>query len=219
MQKYFKRIAGVGSGDYIYVWKSNGLSDEMINSNTASNHSITPELSYYGTKARVKFSGSYLKQEKATYNHGTIVNIYIVFEISKNYNISSYPTLENCLFGAVSLTKHVDIDQYKDSGYGIGFDRRGQFSFGNVFGRSIIFGADMSSSVHANNKTRNILVLGKDFIQGIDNTTIYAEKLYSINFSENNNKFCLSLHYNEDNSYLLLMEQKLINLKQKILRL
>ena len=219
MQKYFKRIAGVGSGDYIYVWKSNGLSDEMINSNTASNHSITPELSYYGTKARVKFSGSYLKQEKATYNHGTIVNIYIVFEISKNYNISSYPTLENCLFGAVSLTKHVDIDQYKDSGYGIGFDRRGQFSFGNVFGRSIIFRADMSSSVHANNKTRNILVLGKDFIQGIDNTTIYAEKLYSINFSENNNKFCLSLHYNEDNSYLLLMEQKLINLKQKILRL
>ena len=40
-----------------------------------------------------------------------IVNIYIVYEISKNYNIRSYPTLENCLFGAVSLTKHIDIDQ------------------------------------------------------------------------------------------------------------
>ena len=45
MQKYFKRIAGVGSGNYIYFWKSKGLSDERINSNIASNHSITPELS------------------------------------------------------------------------------------------------------------------------------------------------------------------------------
>ena len=55
------------------------------------------------------------------------------------------------MFGAVSLTKHTDIDQYKYSGYGIGFDRRGKVSFGNGFGRNvIILGADMSSSVHAN---------------------------------------------------------------------
>ena len=52
-----------------------------------------------------------------------MVNIYIFYEISKNYNISSYPALEICLFGAVSLTKHVDIDQYKYSEYGIGFGR------------------------------------------------------------------------------------------------
>ena len=43
MQTYFKRIAGVGSGNYIYFWKSKGLSDERINYNTASNHSITPD--------------------------------------------------------------------------------------------------------------------------------------------------------------------------------
>ena len=66
-----------------------------------------------------------------TYNHGKIVNSYIVYEISKNYDITSYTTLENCLFGAVSLTKNVDIDKYKNSGYGIGFDRKGEFSFGN----------------------------------------------------------------------------------------
>ena len=66
-----------------------------------------------------------------TYNHGKIVNSYIVYEISKNYDISSYATLENCLFGVVSLTKNVDIDKYKNSGYGIGFDRKGEFSFGN----------------------------------------------------------------------------------------
>ena len=93
------------------------MSDERINSNTASNYSITPELSYYGTKTKVKFSRNCVKQDKAIYNHGTIVNIYIVYEINKNYNISSYPTLKNCLFGAVSLTKHVDNDQYKYSGY------------------------------------------------------------------------------------------------------
>ena len=215
MERYFKRAAGVGSGNYRYFWKSKGLSNERINSNAASNHSITPELCYYCTKTRVKFSGSYLKQDKVTYNHETIVNIYIVYEISKNYNISSYPSLENCLFGAVSLTKHVDIDQYKYSGYGIGFDRRGQFSFGNGFDRNVIFGADMSSSVHANNKVRNILVLDKDFIQGIGNTTIYAEKLYSISFTENNKKSCLSLHYSGANSYLFVNGTEIHKFKAK----
>ena len=191
---YFKRIAGAGSGNCIYFWKSKGLSDERIGFITASNYSITPELNHYGTEGRVKFGGSCLKQDKATYNHGTIVNIYVAYEISKNYNISSYPTLENCLPGAVILTKNADIDQYKYSGYGIGFDRKGEFSFGNGFGRNcIIFGTDLTNSMHANNKTNNILVLGKDFTQGINGTTIYAEKLCSINFTENNKKVCLSL--------------------------
>ena len=65
MYRYFKRAAGVGSGNYIYFWKSKGLSDERINSIIICNYSITPELSHYGTKARVKFSGSCLKQDKA----------------------------------------------------------------------------------------------------------------------------------------------------------
>ena len=43
-----------------------------------------------------------LKQDKITFNHGKIVNIYTVYEINKNYNITSYPTLENCLLGAVT---------------------------------------------------------------------------------------------------------------------
>ena len=60
------------------------------------------------------------------------------------------------LFGAVSLTKHVDNDQYKY----FGFDRKEEFSFGNGFGKNlIIFGVDMSSSVHADNKTKIILSL------------------------------------------------------------
>ena len=50
MYKYFKRIAGVGTGDYIYYWKSKGLSDERINSIKTPNYRITPSLDYYGTK-------------------------------------------------------------------------------------------------------------------------------------------------------------------------
>ena len=71
MYRYFKSITGVGGGNYIYFWKSKGLSDERINSVTASNYSITPELNCYGSKIGVKFNGSCLKQHKATYSHGT----------------------------------------------------------------------------------------------------------------------------------------------------
>ena len=61
------------------------------------------------------------------------------------YSIKTYPTLENCLFGTVSLTKNADIDKYKCSGYDIGFDRNGGFSLGNGFGKNcIVLGADMS---------------------------------------------------------------------------
>ena len=120
------------------------------------------------------------------------------------------------MFGSASLAKHVDIDQYKYSGYGIGFDRKGAFSFSNGFGKNvIIFGVDMSSSVHANNKTKNDLVLGKDFIQGLENTAIYAEKLYSINFTKTNTKFYLSLHYNGTNSYLFVNGTEIHKFKAK----
>ena len=66
------------------------------------------------------------------------------------------------MFGAVSLTKNADIDKYKCSGCDIGFDRHGEFSFGNGLGRNcIIFGADLSSSSHANNKKIIFLSLVK----------------------------------------------------------
>ena len=77
-----------------------------------------------GTKIRVRFSGSCLKQDKITYTHGKIVNIYIVYEINeKDSMTSSDATLENCLFGAVTLIKNVNIDKYRYFDYGIGSDR------------------------------------------------------------------------------------------------
>ena len=53
-------------------------------------------------------------------------------------------------------------------------------------------------------KKKNILVLAKDFVQGINGTAIYAEKLYKIYFTKKNKKFCLTLHYNGANSYLFV---------------
>ena len=73
----------------------------------------------------------------------------------------------------------------------------------------------MSSSVHANSKTKFFLVLGKDFVQELDNKTVYAKKLYSINFTENNKKFCLSLHYNGANSYFFVNGTEIHKFKVK----
>ena len=132
------------------------MPDEKINSIKTSDYGITPKLNYYGTKTRVEFNGSCLKQDKVTFNHGKVVNIYIVYEISKSINIRDYPTLENWLFGAVSLTKNADIDKYKYSGYGIGFDRHGFFSHpsGGTGRNVIIFGVDMSSSTKIDNRKK-----------------------------------------------------------------
>ena len=90
------------------------------------------------------------------------------------------------MFGAVSLTKNANIDQYKYSGYRISFDRKRQFSFGNGFGKNcIIFGED---SVYVDNKKEDILILGQKSTQELDATTLIAEKLYAINYTENNKK-------------------------------
>ena len=82
MYRYFKRCVDVGTGNYIHFWKSQGLSDENITAPTKSNCRFNPQLSYYGTKGRVKFNGSCLKQDKVTFNHGKVVNICIVYVIT-----------------------------------------------------------------------------------------------------------------------------------------
>ena len=88
--------------------------------------------------------------------HRTAVNIYIITELGTSGSQNNDPTLKNCLFGADTLTKNADIEKYKYSGYGFGFDRRWSFSFPNGgFGRNIlIFGVDMSSSAHIDNKKK-----------------------------------------------------------------
>ena len=96
--------------------------------------------------------------------------IYTVYELNKIAVIgNNFPTLQNALFGAVTLTKNADIDKYGYSGYGIGFDKRSSFSFpGSGFSQNVlIFGVDMSFSAHIGNKEKDILVLRKGPTQGL----------------------------------------------------
>ena len=92
-------------------------------------NSLTPVLSYYSTKTRVKFNGSCLQQPKLSYTHGTIANVYIIYELHATDSHIDDPMLKNSLFGAITLTKNADIDKYGYSGYGIGFDRKSSFTF------------------------------------------------------------------------------------------
>ena len=73
----------------------------------------------------------------------------------------------------------------------------------------------MSFSSHSTNKANNIYVLDKDFVQGINGTTLYAEKIYKTNFSEPNKKFVLSLHYNFSNSYVFVNGTQELKFKTK----
>ena len=106
----------------------------------------------------VKFSGNYVKENKSIYPVKPVVNIYIVYNLDPINNTRNTDfTAQNCLFGAVKLTKdgNTSNDQYQGEG--------GEFCLGNIVtGRNvIIFDCDLSSSSHSTNKTNNIYVLGK----------------------------------------------------------
>ena len=84
-----------------------------------------------------------------------------------------------------------DPNKYIFSVNGLGFDSTGEFTRpqGGMARNIIIFGVDSLNSAHATNKTQKILILGHGLIQKIRNTTIYAEKIYSPNFSAENKTF------------------------------
>ena len=95
--KYFERV-----GNEIFSSESKGLSNEKISSTTTSYYSQAPKLVYDNARRKLSFNTDLLKQGKVTYNHGSIVNIYIVYRLNPFVNASSV-TLENGLFGAAKL--------------------------------------------------------------------------------------------------------------------
>ena len=140
MYKYLKKI---NNNDNISESKSKGLSDEVIK---PPDNSLAPTLGCDSKRMYLEFNGGFLKQDKITYNHEQVVNIYIVYDLKSILNYNADFTLEDCLFHAVKWTKNADVDKYKYFGYGIGFDGKGVFShpttsFGN---NTIIFGGDIS---------------------------------------------------------------------------
>ena len=92
--RYFKIIPNT---NYVLSWKSKGLSAETIKSHTtspltASDYNLIPTLSYSGTKTKLKFTESYLKQDQISYTHGKVVNIYIVYELGASTSNDNDPT-------------------------------------------------------------------------------------------------------------------------------
>ena len=174
----------------------------------------------------VYLQGNHFQQNNVIIpNNNNVINIYVVYKldaISSTRN-TDY-TIQNALFGAMKITKNTDSSKNNYTGYGLCFDEGGEFGHtvrqGN-FDRTtnaknvIIFGVDMSSSIYVTNRANNIYVVGKDFIQGINNTTIYAENLFHNNFTEFGLKFVLSLHYNGGNSYLFANGRQELKFKAK----
>ena len=124
----------------------------------------------------------------------------------------------------MQITKNADTSKYDYKGYGICFEEGGQFGHTITEGGSahttnarnvLIFGANMSLSNHTNNRANNIYVMGELFIQGISNTTIYAEKKFYRDFADTGKKFILSLYYNGDDSYLFVNGRQELNFKCK----
>ena len=178
----------------------------------------------HDVKLCVRSNACYFIQSKALKLNNT-VNIFIVYRlnpISSTRN-TDY-TIENALFGAMKITKNTDYSKNNYTGYGLCFDegnafghtiREGNFDHTTSARNVLIFGADMSSSVHATNRANHIYVMGKGFVQGINDTTIYAEKIFYINLTDFGKKFVLSLHYNGDNSYLFVNGRQELKFKAK----
>ena len=180
-----------------------------------------PKLESDG-RMTVILSGNNFQQNIATLpnNNYGIINIYCVYKLDPiaSTRDTNY-TIQNALFGAMQITKNAtDYDKNNYKGYGICFDERSQFGHTitenghSTNGRNaLIFGADMSFSTHATNRANHIYLMGDGLTQGINDTTIYAEKKYWRNFTDPGKKFVLSLHYNGDNSYLFVLSVKQIN--------
>ena len=210
--EYFGRN-NLGNTQY-YTWKSKGISDENFYYTSGNIDKKLTKLTHVSLGL-----DQFLFQDASKAIASSVVNVYICYRLlAKTINTDN--ALKACLFGAMEAAKPnntKDPDNFIYYGWGIGFDHTVTFTHpeGGIVRNIIIFGVDMSGSVHASNKTKDFLVLGKVLIQMIEKTRIYAEKMYSPNFSAENKIFVLSLHYNGDNSILFVNGQKVTQFKAK----
>ena len=155
-----------------------------------------------------------------------VVSIYIIYKLDPLASTRDKSfTIQNALFGAMQITKNAtDNDKNNYKGYGICFDERSEFDHTITEGgrahstdarNVLIFGTDMSFSVHAANRANHIYLMGTDLTQGINDTTTYAEKNFYRNFTDFGKKFVLSLHYSGDNSYLFVIGRQELKFKAK----
>ena len=204
----------------ILEWKRKDIydnSNKNVLNSVQNTKNVAPDIKKINGQLYVSFNGNYFEQDPITIPNN-VINIYCVYQlhpISSTRN-TDY-TIQNALFGAMKVTKNTDSSKNNYKGHGLCFDEGGIFSKGNNNnGKNvIIFGVHESSLVHANNKANNIYVMGDLFVQGINDTTLYAEKIYSLNFTQSSKKFLLSLHYNGDDSYLFVNGTQELKFKAK----
>ena len=210
MQKHFNLI----NGNQIDKWNSKGLSNQYLDTfgttgDVVLNKPIKPMHVIF------KGKGTLVQRENDVITGEPITNIYIIYKTSPKTSNSNF-VFRNCLFGAIKITNttNSDTDRWQYSGYAIGFDSTVSFTHpddGKNVEDIVVFGAYMTDSTHATNQTQSFLVLGRGLIQKINDATIHAEKMYSPNFTVDNKIFCLSLHYNGDNSYLFVNSREITN--------
>ena len=215
------RSFSFGSKD-ISAWKSTGIYNYSSRSNMnafGNSKNDLPVLKNDG-RMHVYLNGNHFQQNKVIIpNDNNVINIYCAYQtepISSSRDDTF--TVQTALFGAMQITKNADTSRYKyKKGYGICFDEGGLFSIGNINNdRNVLTsGVHEDSVIHANNKANNIFVMGNAFVQGINDTTLYAEKMYSQNFTQPSTKFVLSLYYNGDNSYLFVNGKQELKFKAK----
>ena len=165
------------------------MSEENIENITKPDGDFVPTFLDHHLLPDINFNGHCLINNNISIPK-KVINLYISYIQSPWLrNLNTYFTLNNCSFGSVKLTQNADPDKYKYTGYGIGFDSRSEFLFTDrSIGKTVTtFGADMSSSVHIDNKNKDFLILGEGLTKGLDDTALTAEAKYPINLTQPRN--------------------------------
>ena len=205
----------------ILKWKSTGIFNYSDYYSMKGIEDTKKELPRLKDDEKMYFylQGAHFQQTNVIItNNNNVINIYVAYKLDPIASTRDDTfTVQNALFGAMEITKNSDTSKYAYKGYGICFDEGGMFSEGSINnGRNVlIFSVHENSVIHSKNKSNNIYVMNKDFIQGINDTTLYADKIYSQNFTQPSKKFVLSLHYNRNDSYLFVNGKQELKFKCK----
>ena len=238
-QSYLKYECKMGSFDFntnkISKWKSTGIFNRSSNSkyHASSNMDAVGDSSgnlpnlKNDRRMNVYLSGNHFQQNVASIpNNNNVINIYCVYKLDPiaSTRDTSF-TIQDALFRAMQITKNATENSKNNyKGDGICFDERSQFDHTMIEGgrthitngrNVLMFGADMSFSIHRTNTANHIYVVGDGFTQGIHDTALYVEKKYFRHFTEPNVKFVLSLHYDGDDSYLFVNGRQELKFKCK----
>ena len=158
----------------ISEWKSTGIYNHSSDSNmnaVANTKTTLPKFKDDG-RMHVHLSGNHFQQNVAGIpNNDNVINIYCVYKLDPIASTRDQSfTIQNALFGAMQITKNAtDNDKNNYKGYGICFDERSEFGHTITEGgrthttdarKVLIFGADMSFSVHATNKANHMYLMG-----------------------------------------------------------